>query len=184
MSTFQNAVSTDARSSTFNHIHGNQTNINYTYSIDDEKILAVLKPVELQDVPRCMDGTREDIFKTINSWLNDFRAPNILWISGSPRAGKSAIASSLVSELAEERRLASCFFCKRSDASLGNPSSLWRRLRLRPVQCRCEGQFDRFPQWATYEGRRHKVAFRLLDQGAIIEASGKIVNWPTAGRCS
>src|SRR6202795_4509290 len=126
MSTFQNAVSTDARSSTFNHIHGNQTNINYTYSIDDEKILAVLKPVELQDVPRCMNGTREDIFKTINSWLNDFRAPNILLISGSPGAGKSAIASTLVSELAEERRLASSFFCKRGDASLGNPSSLWR----------------------------------------------------------
>ena len=40
--------------------------------------------------------------------------------------GKSAVASSLVSELTKRRRLASHFFCKRDHARLGNPAVLWR----------------------------------------------------------
>jgi hypothetical protein len=49
-----------------------------------------------------------------------------MWINGSPGVGKSAIASSLVSILAEKRRLGSFFFFKRGDANLGDPSALWR----------------------------------------------------------
>ena len=111
MSTFENAVGTDARHGTFNQVQGNQTNITHQH-VDDQKILAALKPVDRgeYDVPRCMEGTRQDVFGTINDWLNDFGAPNILWISGSPGAGKSAIASSLVLELTQKRRKGSRFF--------------------------------------------------------------------------
>jgi hypothetical protein len=49
-----------------------------------------------------------------------------LWISGSPGAGKSAVASTLVSRLAKSRRLGSFFFFKRGDAVLGDPATLWR----------------------------------------------------------
>lgn len=49
-----------------------------------------------------------------------------MWISGSPGAGKSAIASTLVSELTEQGRLGSFLFFKRGDATLGNPAVLWR----------------------------------------------------------
>jgi ATPase family associated with various cellular activities (AAA) len=47
-------------------------------------------------------------------------------ISGSPGAGKSAIASSLVSNLTKRRRLGSSFFFKRGDAILSDPTALWR----------------------------------------------------------
>ena len=69
-----------------------------------------------------------DIFKKVDDWLGCTDAPNILWISGSPGAGKSAIASSLISKLAKQRRLGASFFFKRGHASLGDPTALWRTI--------------------------------------------------------
>ena len=48
-----------------------------------------------------------------------------MWISGSPGAGKSAVASTLVSSLTRRRRLASSCFFKRGDAVLSEPTALW-----------------------------------------------------------
>jgi hypothetical protein len=47
-------------------------------------------------------------------------------ICGSPGAGKSAIAASIVSNLDDRRRLASSFAFKHSNASLSDPSVVWR----------------------------------------------------------
>jgi hypothetical protein len=49
-----------------------------------------------------------------------------MWISGSPGTGKSAIASTLVSNLTKQGRLGSFFFFKRDDVNLSDPSVLWR----------------------------------------------------------
>jgi hypothetical protein len=117
----------------------------------DNFLLSILNPVirHTNDVPRCMEGTRGSVFRKVDLWLNGmsdrsyhplfdihlvhtyFTAesdsiPNIMWISGSPGAGKSAIASSLVSTLTENRRLGSFFFFKRGDADCGDPTALWR----------------------------------------------------------
>jgi hypothetical protein len=48
-----------------------------------------------------------------------------MWINGSPGAGKSAIASTLVLNLTKLRRLGAFFFFKRGDAILGDPCALW-----------------------------------------------------------
>ncbi|EGO05414.1 hypothetical protein SERLA73DRAFT_19626, partial [Serpula lacrymans var. lacrymans S7.3] len=74
----------------------------------------------------CMEGTREDIFKEIHHWLDNSTAEeNILWIKGNPGAGKSAVASSLLSQLTGAGRLGGSFFFRRDDASSSDPTALW-----------------------------------------------------------
>jgi hypothetical protein len=98
------------------------------YASQSEKILSSLKAVKRGGyyVSQCMKGTREDIFRNIDQWLDDVDAPNVLWLSGSPGAGKSAIASSLVSGLTRQGRLGSSFFFRRGDVTLSDPAALWR----------------------------------------------------------
>ena len=52
-----------------------------------------------------------------------------MWISGSPGAGKSAIASSVVSDLCEKVSSVDFFF-KSGDAYWGNPASLWAAIAV------------------------------------------------------
>jgi NACHT domain len=125
---FAGAVGTNASNSTFTD---NSRIVNITYENLSSKMvetLATLKPVDREGyyVPRCMDGTREYIFQEIDDWLDDASEPNILWLSGSPGAGKSAVASSMVSRLAARRRLGSNFFFRRGDVALSDPAALWR----------------------------------------------------------
>jgi ABC-type glutathione transport system ATPase component len=87
------------------------------------------------------EGTRQDVFRTVDDWLNDVDAPNVLCISGSPGAGKSAVASSLVSSLTRRRRLGSSFFFKRGDTNLDNPNVLWRTVAFDPSRY-CSGMKD------------------------------------------
>ena len=86
---------TDARHGMLNNVGHNQYNITYAnQSCEVKEILATLKPVEREGyyVPPCMEGTRKKIFKSIDQWLDDTHAPNVLWISGNPGAGKSGPA--------------------------------------------------------------------------------------------
>jgi hypothetical protein len=95
----------------------------------DDALLLELKPKDIdRSSPHseCMDGTRQDIFSRIEQWLDDFRAPNILWIKGHPGAGKSAIASSLVERLFSSRRLGASFFFQRDNATTTTCHALWR----------------------------------------------------------
>lgn len=120
---FEGAQNTDARRAHF-------TQIQYiTYAKDDPEFLqTALKPVDRSGyyVPPCTPGTRQWIVEMIRRWIEDPLLPNILWLSGSPGAGKSTIASTLVSSLMENERVFSAFFCKRGDAALSNPATVWR----------------------------------------------------------
>ena len=127
---FTNANNVVLSGSTINAVHGNQTNItnNIVQSDNTKEILATLKPVDrsVHYVLPCMKGTRRVVFERVDRWLSDFEAPNILWLSGSPGAGKSAIASSLVEHLRGTGRLGSSFFFRRGDVALSGPAALWR----------------------------------------------------------
>ena len=72
-----------------------------------------------------MEGTREDVFKEIDTWIDDFELPNILWIEGFPGTGKSAIAMSAMNQLTLYCRLGSAFF-KRDNATQKTAAALWR----------------------------------------------------------
>jgi hypothetical protein len=95
--------------------------------VEDKEILATLKPVyhEGSYVQPCMEGTRTGILQEIDVWLEDTKAANILWLSGSPGAGKSAIMSGLVSKLRTQRRLGASFFFRRGDVALSDPAMVW-----------------------------------------------------------
>jgi hypothetical protein len=111
------------------HIVGrDSTTITHHYDTSQETVLAALKPVDRSAyyVTPCMPGTRQWIIDQIHNWLNDVQAPNILWLSGGPGAGKSTIASTLVSQLAEMGRLGSSLFFKRGDIALSDPAVVWR----------------------------------------------------------
>ena len=129
----QGASNTDASHAHITSIGQNQYNITNNTNITSSAGVKVstlfdLKPVDRSGwyVPPCTARTREWIVEKIHCWLNDEQAPNIFWLSGSPGAGKSAIASTMVSDLAGMGVLGSAFFCKRSDAALSDPTAFWR----------------------------------------------------------
>jgi hypothetical protein len=136
MSLISQRHNTDAITGPGNQVHNiGRDQYNYTTNIvhhhsssSEETILAALKPVDRSAyyVTPCMQGTRQWIIDHIHNWLNDFRAPNILWLAGGPGAGKSTIASTLVSQLAEMGRLGSSFFFKRGEVALSDPAAVWR----------------------------------------------------------
>ena len=77
--------------------------------------------------PNCLEGTRTDILKEIYAWAEDSSQQNILWLSGSPGTGKSAITSTVVSHLSKQQpTVAFCF--ERGHAILGDPAALWRTI--------------------------------------------------------
>jgi hypothetical protein len=73
---------------------------------------------------RCHDGTRKAFMAKIRDWTVDFGAPNIMWISAHPGAGKSTIASHIAHDLKVDHRLGSFFSFDRTTQS--NPTVLWR----------------------------------------------------------
>jgi hypothetical protein len=75
-----------------------------------------------------MDGTRRDVLKNIDKWIEDMAASNILWIKGHPGVGKSALASTVVNRLRGSKRLGSCFFFERAKADVLTPFALWRMI--------------------------------------------------------
>jgi hypothetical protein len=94
---------------------------------DDRLLLAQLNPIERSlYVEECMEGTRTDVIATINSWISDVNSRNIFWLKGSPGAGKSTIAATVVAQLRNDRRLGSHFFFRSGHDTLGSPHSLWR----------------------------------------------------------
>ncbi|PVF92763.1 FabD/lysophospholipase-like protein [Serendipita vermifera] len=99
----------------------------------DDAILAELKPKDLDwssPHEECMEGTRQEILARIDEWVQNTNTSNILWIKGHPGVGKSAIASSISSQLHESRKLGSYFVFQRDRSSITTPNSLWRMVAL------------------------------------------------------
>ena len=83
-----------------------------------------LNPVKHGIRSNCFEGTRKDILRKIYAWAKDSSKQNILWLSGSPGAGKSAIATTAVSYLLKKQPTVTFYF-ERGHAALGDPAALW-----------------------------------------------------------
>jgi hypothetical protein len=94
---------------------------------EDEKYLEKLQPKHTgsRDV-QLMKGTRADVFQTIYDWIDDPDGPNLMWLSGDPGAGKSAIAKDLAQQLLNRGRLAASFFFQ--SVHVSDPSLTWRTI--------------------------------------------------------
>lgn len=82
-----------------------------------------------------LKGSRKTVMDDVDDWLKDCDKPNVLWISGAPGAGKSAIASAIVRKKLSEPNFAgthSCveFFIKRGKAGLDDPRTIWRSIAM------------------------------------------------------
>jgi hypothetical protein len=126
----------DASHCDFNDVGQNQfincsgVTVHNTSAEARNSVLAELKPVDQSGcyVSPCDKGTRQWIFEKIDTWLQDREAPNIFLLTGSPGAGKSAIAWTMKSRLQEKGLLGSAFFCKRDDVTLSDPTTIWRTI--------------------------------------------------------
>jgi hypothetical protein len=101
-------------------------------STKDDKLFDELKPqgsVHGRPMAECMEGTREDIMAEINKWCDDLNtSSNILWVSGFPGVGKSAITRKLGARLKSLHRLGSTFFFQHELATVLTPVNLWRTI--------------------------------------------------------
>ncbi|CAE7135703.1 unnamed protein product [Rhizoctonia solani] len=96
-----------------------------TRMADLDRILSYLKPVDPSGYnpdQACMNGTREAILNRVLTWTqNRENGESIMWISGQPGTGKTAIATSLCQRLDSVKALAGSFFCQRGDSNLSTP---------------------------------------------------------------
>lgn len=65
------------------------------------------------DRPRCLEGTRVEILRTLQSWAEAPDAKQIYWLSGHAGSGKSTISQSFAEQLFLDRKLGASFFCSR-----------------------------------------------------------------------
>ncbi|KLO10476.1 hypothetical protein SCHPADRAFT_800680, partial [Schizopora paradoxa] len=103
----------------------------------------------------CHGGTREGILKQIEDWIDNSNGKNILWISGAPGVGKSALSSTTVSRLENNRvKSPAVFFIRRQGDR--DPQSIWRSVAYQLAQS--------FPSY-----REHLLQTRALSKGKRIE---------------
>ncbi|KAJ1300351.1 hypothetical protein OPQ81_005171 [Rhizoctonia solani] len=61
----------------------------------------------------CTPGTRVNVIANLLGWANNNTTGGIYWLNGMAGTGKTTIAYSLCTELANKRQLAASFFCSR-----------------------------------------------------------------------
>ncbi|KAF8662700.1 hypothetical protein AX16_001142 [Volvariella volvacea WC 439] len=105
-----------------------ETALEQITNVKDHTTLQQLKPKDIGGIRamECMPGTRRDVLSSVDVWVDDFTAPNILWIRGFPGVGKSSVSASTVHKLRSSQRLGSSFAFQRAKATTTTPSALWR----------------------------------------------------------
>jgi len=74
----------------------------------------------------CMEGTRLDILQQIETEIKKTDGHNVIWIRGSPGAGKSALAASITTRLQDQNRHVIWFRFDRTQSTTITTEALWR----------------------------------------------------------
>jgi len=77
---------------------------------------------------RFLEGTRKSTMADVSEWLKnrDINTSNVLWISGAPGAGKTAISSIIARGFLGYR--CARFIIKKEHAALMDPRAIWRSI--------------------------------------------------------
>jgi len=78
----------------------------------------------------CMEGTRIAILQSIRNDIENVNGHSVIWIRGSPGAGKSALAASIAARLRKQGRHVISFRFDRTQSSTINIDALWRSVAL------------------------------------------------------
>lgn len=81
--------------------------------MDQDRLIEMLDPHFLPTgypTSLCMEGTRVEILGDVASWLDDYEAPNLLWLQGGPGMGKNTLVWTIANMLERKQRNASFFF--------------------------------------------------------------------------
>lgn len=147
----------------------------------------------------CLDSTRKELLSEITAWFDDLDEPNVLWLSGAPGSGKTAIAWSLIAELEKQQRSAGDFFFRLYQHA---PYQLWRTMAYKMAKfhpaikhevykavTREEGVLLDDVQW-TFDNLvaapLKALDARLLNRGPVLlidgieQCSQWYTNWQTA----
>lgn len=82
---------------------------------------------DVQDSPKCDDGTRVRLRENINQWAEDSEEA-LLWLVGPAGTGKSTIARTVADHFARNARLAAGYFFKRGQQGRNDTSRLFPTL--------------------------------------------------------
>ncbi|KLO10470.1 hypothetical protein SCHPADRAFT_942802 [Schizopora paradoxa] len=101
---------------------------------EKDELRRLLDPVVTSRPRECHDGTREGVLQMIEDWIDNSNYKNILWISGAPGVGKSALSSSTVKLLETRWRNKhtnpfAVFFINRQASR--DPRPIWRTVAHR-----------------------------------------------------
>ena len=78
----------------------------------DRLLKAVVSNVDFDSDKGCLDGTREDILKSIYDWIDKFNSNKLFWLYGIAGSGKSTISHTVAKHLKKTIFLVVVFFAR------------------------------------------------------------------------
>ncbi|RFU78839.1 nacht and wd40 domain [Trichoderma arundinaceum] len=84
--------------------------------------------------PTCLAATRSELLEEIERWANNPTQQHIYWLQGKAGTGKSTIARTVATRLADTNHLAASFFFKRGEGDRGNARYFFTTITAQLVQ--------------------------------------------------
>ncbi|KAG8161153.1 hypothetical protein KVR01_009417 [Diaporthe batatas] len=89
---------------------------------------------DVQDSPKCYDGTRISIRDKINHWADEDSQETLLWLVGPAGTGKSTLARTVADFFAKKSQLVAAYFFKRGQQSRNDTSRIFPTLAVQMME--------------------------------------------------